>query len=122
MFIKDDGTASILEGEQQIFTCSIHCDKNFPHHKANSDLDVGLAKGMKDDEYLSIVEKTLHQVIQLAKPDLIFYDAGVDIYSNDGLGYLNISHEGISKRELLVLEIIKQHNIPVATVIGGGVR
>lgn len=117
---QGDGTASILSDDEQIFTCSIHCEKNFPHHKATSNLDVGLPKGMSDDAYLEVLSNTLNQAIELSKPDLIFYDAGVDIYAHDGLGYLNISMEGILKREQLVLSTIKQLNIPVATVIGGG--
>ncbi len=117
---QGDGTASILANNKDIFTCSIHCEKNFPHHKAISDLDVGLAVGLSDKAYLEVVYETLLKAIKLSNPDLIFYDAGVDIYAHDGLGYLNISLDGILKRELLVLETIKNHNIPVATVIGGG--
>lgn len=117
---QGDGTASILESDPEIFTCSIHCEKNFPHHKATSDLDVGLPKGMDDREYLLIVAETLEKAIKMSQPDLVFYDAGVDVYANDGLGYLNISQAGILAREQLVLETIKQNNIPVATVIGGG--
>ncbi|MCB1583596.1 MAG: histone deacetylase [Xanthomonadales bacterium] len=117
---QGDGTASILADDKNIFTCSIHCEKNFPHHKQKSDLDVALPIGIKDTQYLEIVGETLDQAINMSQPDLIFYDAGVDVYSKDGLGYLDISFDGIAARELLVLDMIKQHNIPVATVIGGG--
>ena len=117
---QGDGTASILADDDSIFTCSIHCEKNFPHHKASSDLDVGLPKGIADQAYLEVVDETLIKAIELSQPDLIFYDAGVDIYAHDGLGHLNISAAGIFQRELLVLKTIQQHNIPVATVIGGG--
>ncbi len=117
---QGDGTASILQNDDGIFTCSIHCEKNFPHHKAISDLDVGLPKGINDDVYLAVVAEVLNKAIKMSQPDLVFYDAGVDIYAHDGLGHLDISFDGIRKREHLVLETIKQHNIPVATVIGGG--
>ncbi len=117
---QGDGTASILADDANIFTCSIHCEKNFPHHKAKSDLDVGLPKNLADDAYLEIVNDTLNKAITLSKPELIFYDAGVDIYAHDSLGHLNISQQGIQQRELLVLKTILEHNIPVATVIGGG--
>ncbi len=117
---QGDGTASILADDDNIFTCSIHCEKNFPHRKQTSNLDVGLPMGMQDQAYLDVVENTLHQAISLAQPDLVFYDAGVDIYSHDGLGFLDISIQGIYQRERRVLETLKEHNIPVATVIGGG--
>ena len=117
---QGDGTASILAGDDTIFTCSIHCEKNFPHHKACSDLDVGLEKNLDDGPYLEIVYNTLTGIIRSFQPDLIFYDAGVDIYTHDTLGHLNISLEGIYQREKMVLKTIQKHNIPVATVIGGG--
>ena len=117
---QGDGTAAILAQEPSIFTCSIHCEKNFPHHKQDSDLDVGLSKGIEDQAYLQVVHDTLLKALDLAQPDLVFYDAGVDVYSEDDLGLINVSFAGIKARERLVLETIQQHNIPVATVIGGG--
>lgn len=117
---QGDGTASILNDDKNIFTCSIHCEKNFPHHKAKSDLDVGLARNLSDEAYLEIVDHTLRKAIKLSQPDLIFYDAGVDIYEHDDLGYLNISLKGVLQREQLVLTTIQKKCIPVATVIGGG--
>ncbi len=117
---QGDGTASILRNDDNIFTCSIHCAKNFPHHKEKSDLDIGVAKGMTDEAYLEVVYNTLLQAVDTSKPDLVFYDAGVDVYAGDGLGYLDISLAGIAEREYLVLKTLKQLNIPTATVIGGG--
>lgn len=117
---QGDGTASILADDPAVFTCSIHCEKNFPHVKQTSDLDVGLPKGMGDEAYLQVVADTLEQAIRQSQPELVFYDAGVDVYTADGLGFLDISLEGIRQRERLVLDILKGHNLPVATVIGGG--
>ncbi len=117
---QGDGTASILQSEPRAFTCSIHCDKNFPARKATSDWDVEVPKGTGDQAYLDIVESTLLEAIKRSQPDLIFYDAGVDIYSGDPLGLLNVSLEGLRQREHLVLEICKRMGIPTATVIGGG--
>jgi acetoin utilization deacetylase AcuC-like enzyme len=117
---QGDGTATILADEARAFTCSIHCKKNFPTRKAKSDLDIELAIDITEKQYLSIVSDTLTDIINLQKPDLILYDAGVDIFTGDPLGLLSISAEGISRREEIVLEICKDKNIPVATVIGGG--
>lgn len=117
---QGDGTARILENVPRAITCSIHCEKNFPARKANSDLDVNIAKGVKDEEYLAIVANTLEQLIAQHQPDMIIYDAGVDIYTNDPLGLIDVSLEGIYQRDLQVLKACKSHNIPVATVIGGG--
>lgn len=117
---QGDGTATILANEKRVFTCSVHCDKNFPVRKAKSDLDVTVKPGTRDDEYLQTVESSLIKAIDLSKPGLIFYDAGVDIYQHDPLGLIAISLDGIRARDRMVLEICKRKGIAVATVIGGG--
>ena len=117
---QGDGTARILEHTSEVFTCSIHCAKNFPARKATSDLDINLAVGMEDDDYLKIVEDTLALLIEQQQPDLILYDAGVDVYTDDPLGLLNISLEGIRLRDHLVLKQARDAGVPIMTVIGGG--
>ena len=117
---QGDGTATILENVPGIITCSIHCQKNFPHRKANSDHDIEIPPGTEDDDYLAIVSNTLNSLLEQAEPDLVLYDAGVDIYFGDPLGLLNITENGIRARDALVLETVTQRGIPVATVIGGG--
>ncbi len=117
---QGDGTASILADESDIFTCSIHCKKNFPVRKAQSDLDVELPPEISERDYLATVSETLTSLIAQQKPDLILYDAGVDIFTGDPLGLLSISNNGIREREESVLSLCKENNIPVATVIGGG--
>ncbi|MCH2159950.1 MAG: histone deacetylase [Oleiphilaceae bacterium] len=117
---QGDGTAAILQEDEQIFCCSVHCEKNFPFRKQESDLDVGLSVGMRDMEYLHIVEQTLVRLLEHFQPDIVLYDAGVDVWKGDALGNLNISLEGIRARDDLVLEHCLDRAIPVATVIGGG--
>ncbi len=117
---QGDGTASILANEPRAYTCSIHCEKNFPARKAISDKDVELPKYLEDREYLTIVKDTLQTLIEEQQPDLIIYDAGVDIFKDDPLGLLNISLDGLRERDHEVLAMCKNHRIPVATVIGGG--
>lgn len=117
---QGDGTASILQDEPRVFTCSVHCEKNFPARKAKSDLDVELPKGMQDAAYLDIVIRTFENLIQTQQPDFILYDAGVDVYEHDPLGLLNITQDAIFTRDRNVLQLCRQYGIPVATVIGGG--
>ncbi len=117
---QGDGTASILQNEPGVFTCSIHCEKNFPVRKQKSDLDIGLEVGLTDQSYLNIVSDTLEKLLTQQSPDLVIYDAGVDVWEHDPLGRLNISLEGIRKRDRLVIEACLRKNIPIATVIGGG--
>ena len=56
---QGDGTASILEKNDKVFTCSIHCKNNFPARKAKSDLDVELEDNLDSGQYLEILKKTL---------------------------------------------------------------
>jgi acetoin utilization deacetylase AcuC-like enzyme len=117
---QGDGTATILSDVKEITSCSIHCEKNFPHRKAKSDIDVNVAPNTGDSDYLAIVDETLERAINISQPDLIIYDAGVDIYADDPLGLLNISLGGIRQRESLVIKTVRDRGIPLATVIGGG--
>jgi len=117
---QGDGTAAMLQHQPYAYTCSIHCEKNFPFRKSASDLDIGLANNMQDDEYLGIVDDALSFLLKELNPDLVLYDAGVDIWQQDGLGKLDITWQGIEKRDNLVLKRCIEHNTPVATVIGGG--
>ncbi|GGY56208.1 histone deacetylase [Bacterioplanes sanyensis] len=117
---QGDGTAALLAHEPRAFTCSIHCEKNFPFRKSASDLDIGLDKGLEDADYLHTVEHTLVPLLEELQPDLVLYDAGADVWQGDELGHLNISWQGVRQRDELVLKHCLQRHIPVATVIGGG--
>lgn len=117
---QGDGTAAMLAHQPYAYTCSIHCEKNFPFRKSASDLDIGLAPNVADSEYLGVVDDTLSYLLNTLNPDLVLYDAGVDVWQQDGLGKLDISWQGIAQRDHLVLKRCLEHNVPVATVIGGG--
>lgn len=118
---QGDGTARILATDPRIFTCSLHCRTNYPARKATSDLDVEIEKDTSDDAYLAILAETLHELDKRAvRPDLVLYDAGVDVHANDRLGYLAVSDAGILARDQHVLRHFRQRGVPVATVIGGG--
>ncbi|MCF7518787.1 histone deacetylase [Pseudoalteromonas sp. L21] len=117
---QGDGTAAMLAHQPYAYTCSIHCEKNFPFRKSASDLDIGLAPNAADSEYLGVVDDTLSYLLNTLNPDLVLYDAGVDVWQEDGLGKLDISWKGIERRDHLVLKRCLERNVPVATVIGGG--
>ncbi|KAF7764145.1 hypothetical protein PCIT_b0064 [Pseudoalteromonas citrea] len=117
---QGDGTAAMLKHDPYVFTCSVHCEKNFPFRKHDSDLDIGLANNLSDTRYLDIVKNTLEGLISDLNPDLVLYDAGVDVWEHDGLGKLDITWQGLEKRDALVLSTCQNAGIPVATVIGGG--
>ena len=117
---QGDGTARILEKNDKVFTCSIHCKNNFPARKAKSDLDVELEDNLDSGQYLEILKKTLFESTKNFKPDLVLYDAGVDVHVNDELGKLQVDDSGLLERDETVLKYFKNLSIPIATVIGGG--
>tara|TARA_Y100000768_G_scaffold337557_1_gene279770 strand:- start:199 stop:1110 length:912 start_codon:yes stop_codon:yes gene_type:complete len=116
---QGDGTASILKNYKNIFTFSMHCENNFPLKKKKSDLDISLKKGMKDNQYLDILQKNI-EILKKMKLDLILFQAGVDILCEDSLGYLEISRKGIKSRNKIVLEFAKEKNLPLIVFMGGG--
>ena len=117
---QGDGTAMLLADEPRAITCSIHAGNNFPFTKSISDVDVALDDGTADEAYLLAVEQTLNKLLDKHQPQLVLYDAGVDIFSGDPLGRLQVSETGIRQRDRMVLTMLRRRNIPVATVIGGG--
>lgn len=117
---QGDGTAVIFQGDPRVFTFSMHCEANFPGQKQASDRDVSLPAGLDDDGYLQILAQELPQVLDQSRPDLVFYNAGVDPHSCDRLGKLCLSDRGLYRRDRLVLSHCWDRAIPVAAVIGGG--
>lgn len=117
---QGDGTAKLAENDADIFTLSIHGEKNFPHRKQHSNIDIGLAKGTEDDEYLQTLEEALTLALRQFQPDAIIYDAGVDVHVNDDLGHLHISTQGVYERDKQVFALAERLGVPIAAVIGGG--
>ena len=117
---QGDGTARILEQVPDAVTVSLHCEKNFPARKARSDWDIALAPGLGDADYLKTVNDTLDYLLPLYQPDLVIYDAGVDVHRDDALGLLNLSDEGLAMRDSAVIEHCLGRDIPLVGLIGGG--
>lgn len=117
---QGDGTIDICHKYSSIYTCSMHSETNFPYDKKQGWMDIGLPSHIEDHEYLNKLEETLEKIKQHITPDIVLYDAGVDIFQDDKLGNLQVSLEGIRQRDLMVLNHYRKLNTPVATVIGGG--
>ncbi len=117
---QGDGTASLTAGREDIFTLSLHAEKNFPVRKARSSLDIGLPDGIDDDGFMEALEAHLPSVIDQFAPDLVFYQAGVDPHVNDKLGRLSLSDGGLAKRDRFVVSHARQRGLPIASALGGG--
>jgi len=117
---QGNGTASILAGDDSIFTFSIHGARNFPFDKAQSDLDIELADGTGDADYLDALAAGLAETLARSDPQLIIYLAGADPYAGDRLGRLALSLDGLAARDAHVLGACRQRGVPVALAMAGG--
>ena len=117
---QGNGTASILQHDDSIFTLSIHGENNFPFKKEESDLDLGLADGCNDEVYLNSLSQCLDQLDSRFKADCLIFLAGADPHEGDRLGRLNISTEGMRLRDEMVFQYALDRQLPVAFSMAGG--
>ena len=115
-----NGTAAIFAKDDSVFTLSIHQANNYPAHKPHSSLDLNLEDGVADEEYLSTLLPAVRKSIEAFHPDMLFYVGGADPYREDQLGGLDLSMEGLQKRDAAVFTEARSKNIPVVTTLAGG--
>ncbi len=117
---QGDGTARLTSGRADIFTFSMHAERNFPARKAISSRDVALPDGTGDGDYLAILADELPPILDAFRPDLILYQAGVDPHREDKLGRLALTDAGLAARDRYVMREARRHGIPLASTLGGG--
>ena len=106
--------------EGGVFTFSMHGANNYPLHKEQSDLDIGLPDGVEDAFYLKTLRENLPRLMDEVQPDFVFYNAGVDVLATDKLGKLNLTMHGCGERDKFVFELCKIKNVPLEVSMGGG--
>ena len=116
---QGDGTAAMLEDDAGALTVSIHGKNNFPFRKQRSVIDVELEDGTGDAEYLDHLSQVLPMAHEF-RPDVVFYQSGVDALASDKLGKLALTPEGMAVRDRLVFEWVKRLDVPVVVTMGGG--
>lgn len=117
---QGNGTAEIFARDPDVFTFSVHAASNWPYAKSRSDLDIALPDGTGDGEYLAALDKPLEGILERFRPDLVFYQAGVDPLHSDRLGRLALTHAGLKARDARVLTRCRDLNLPVVVTLGGG--
>ena len=117
---QGDGTAAIFAGDESVFTFSMHAAKNFPFQKQRSSLDVALPDGCRDSEYIEVLERHLPGVLERSRPDILFFQAGVDPLEHDLLGRLMLSLDGLRARDGIIARAARQCGVPLVLTLGGG--
>ena len=117
---QGNGTAAIFAKDPSVFTLSIHQKNNYPAHKPPSTLDLDLEDGVGDEEYLGALLPAVRKSLADFEPDMLFYVGGADPYSEDQLGGLALTLEGLRIRDASVFEEARQRKVPVATTFAGG--
>lgn len=116
---QGDGTAEIFRHDENVLTLSVHCKNNFPLRKQQSRVDVELDSGTDDDTYLHKLAEVLPVVLKF-RPEIIFYQSGVDGLAEDRLGKLSLTIPGLQARDRQVMELSKASGVPLVITLGGG--
>jgi acetoin utilization deacetylase AcuC-like enzyme len=117
---QGNGTAKLFEGNNAVFTVSMHGRHNYPFHKEKSNWDIELEDGTDTETYLQILRNALPDLIERTQPDFAFYLSGVDILETDKFGKLKVTLAGCQQRDAFVFEQLKRRNIPCTVAMGGG--
>src|SRR5271155_2279844 len=93
-----NGTSHIFRSDSSVFTLSIHQLNNYPAHKPPSTVDLNLADGVEDDEYLETLMPAVQKGLEQFQPQMLFYVGGADPYCEDQLGGLRLTKKGLAGR------------------------
>lgn len=117
---QGNGTALCLADDDSVFTFDMHQEGIYPNPKERNDLDLPLAAGTTDAEYLAILNRRLPEVFEAAAPGLVILQAGVDVLAEDPLAGLALTPEGVRQRDEQVFDEAARRNVPIVMVLGGG--
>ncbi|MGE0823430.1 MAG: histone deacetylase [Candidatus Binatia bacterium] len=117
---QGNGTAALCQDDDEVFTFSMHSEKNYPARKERSSWDIGLPDGTSDEAYLALLAAALPRILDRFSPDLIFYQAGVDVLAEDRFGTLALTMSGVGERDRIVYAFARQAGIPLVVTLGGG--
>jgi acetoin utilization deacetylase AcuC-like enzyme len=118
---QGNGNAVLFQGRQDVVTFSMHCEANYFSPKESSDLDIELPLGCTDETYLATLRHWLKQIkTKGGNFDLVFFQAGVDVLKQDRLGRMNLTVDGVRRRNDLVFQYCLEQDLPLIVTMGGG--
>jgi len=117
---QGNGTAVLCRDDEETFTFSVHSESNYPARKERSSWDIGLPDGTTDQQYLEVVIEALPQLLKKFNPEVILYQAGVDVLAGDRFGKLALTMSGVAERDRAVCVFAHRAGIPLVVTLGGG--
>ena len=117
---QGNGTAALCQNDPEVFTFSMHSETNYPARKEQSSWDIGLPDGTADERYLDILVQALGEILGRFSPDIVLYQAGVDVLAGDRFGKLALTMAGVGERDRLVCAFARRAGLPLVVTLGGG--
>jgi len=113
----------LLLRDQNLFILDMYNEDIYPGDvkaRAAIDTERRLRSGTGDEEYLGLLAEAMENSFNKFTPQIIYYNAGTDILQYDPLGCLDITPEGVVKRDDMVFEEARKRNIPLVMLLSGG--
>lgn len=117
---QGNGTAVLCRDDEETFTFSVHSERNYPARKERSSWDIGLPDGTTDEQYLEVIADALPRLLTRCDPQMIVYQAGVDVLAGDRFGKLALTMAGVAERDRAVCAFARRAGIPLVVTLGGG--
>lgn len=120
---QGNGFASVLKDDPRVYILDVYNRDVYPGDADAMryiDTDLPIPSGTGDAEYLEVLSRALPRAFGESRPDLVIYNAGVDILAGDPLGRLGVSGEGIIRRDEMVFSTAVQNRVPILMVLSGG--
>jgi len=117
---QGNGNASLFSRNPNVFTFNMHCKSNLFSELQVSDVDVELPAGCTGEEYLRHLARWLPFLFETLQPQLVFYQAGVDVLESDRLGRMALSRQDIRARNAMVYKAVYDSKAALVVTMGGG--
>lgn len=117
---QGNGTNCIFRSDPNVFTYSMHVGRNYPSTKVPGSMDVELPRYVSGSHYLDELARTLPAAVERFEPDIVYYNAGVDVHEDDRFGQMKLSAEQMAERDRFAIGLARGWGIPTVVVYGGG--